>query len=342
MNVIIRADASNVIGSGHVMRCLSLADSLSQKRANVTFICRDLPENLFSLVNKRNFQVIPLTAKDSKKQDFNLLNYANNNGKPDWLIIDHYDLNRDWERQARPYVKKILVIDDFTHRAHDCDVLLNQNFYEKPQSLYKGLLPDTCQKLVGPSFALLHSTFREFRQKLRRRDGLIKKVLIFFGSGDSTGETIKSLKTITLLNNPEIHWDVVVGENNVEKEAIKGLCKKIPLSTFHCQTNNMPQLMHQADLALGAGGSTTWERCCMSLPSLLISTASNQESIAKSADTQKFGIYLGPSQKVTPQLIKDQLETLLANPEKVLQFSKNASVLVDGNGGNRVQQILFQ
>lgn len=314
MNVVFRVDASNQIGSGHIMRCLTLACELAGKGAQCHFICAELPGNMIDYLNSKGFPVhvifCPELAEDeaeNKKFDHLQLlrdkkltdagetikiieNIIAGKDYVDLLIVDHYSLDREWEQLLRACAGKIMVIDDTADRAHDCDILLDQNLYENMEARYEGLVPDTCIKLLGPQYALLRPEFREARKSLRQRDGTVNRILVFMGGADPTNETAKALEAIKMLNRPEIVTDVVVGSSNSHRTEIKAMCDNMPNTNFYCQVENMAELMVKADLAIGGGGSTTWERCCLGLPVIIITIANNQ--IEPSLHLLKIGAIL--------------------------------------------------
>ncbi|WP_069473702.1 UDP-2,4-diacetamido-2,4,6-trideoxy-beta-L-altropyranose hydrolase [Candidatus Marithrix sp. Canyon 246] len=327
MEILIRTDASEQIGSGHVMRCLSLANELRQK-ARVSFICQELPGNMCDYIEQQGYPVHSNAI------------LAAENKLIDWLIVDHYSIDAQWETTMRPYVRKIMVIDDMANRKHDCDLLLDQNLYVDMESRYHDLVPQHCKQLLGPKYALLRPEFLSARQTLRKRDGSIKRILIFLGGSDPTNETTKALDAIKLLNYPDIAVDVVVGASNPHKEQIKQLCASLPNSSYYCQVSNMAELMVKADLAIGAGGSTNWERCCLGLPSLVITIAENQEELTQTLHEQTYLCWLGTKEKVSAETIWQNLSDILNEPERVLSFIERGKQLVDGNGTKRVSSII--
>jgi UDP-2,4-diacetamido-2,4,6-trideoxy-beta-L-altropyranose hydrolase len=353
--VAIRCDASIQVGSGHVMRCLTLANELGDRGAEVSFICREHPGNLFVQIEAAGFRLFRLPfaeASDSKLAHASWLGETQavdarqtaaalqELGEVDWLIVDHYALDAEWESAMRAYAKQIMVIDDLADRKHDCDVLLDQNFYKDMDVRYEGLLPPHCRKLLGPKYALLRPEFREARSKLRERDGSIRRVFVFFGGSDPTNETGKALRAIQSLGRTDIAVDVVVGAGNPHLEEIARLCEAMPQAALHRQISNMAELMANADLAVGAGGSTSWERCCLGLPTIVVSIAENQHMIAKNlAVTGAIG-YLGASRAVTVNRVSEEMGRLSSSPECLLAMSQSGLAIVDGAGVSRVTRQL--
>ena len=362
MQILIRTDASVQIGTGHVMRCFTLADELRGRGAEAVFVCREFAGNLCGYIEEKGYIVHRLPVSNEKEHNIkgNLRHAAwlgadwqtdarqveeiikNLDTHPDWLVVDHYALDERWEGYLRPYVKKIMVIDDLADRAHDCDLLLDQNFYEDLESRYDGLVPSGCKKLLGPKYALLRPEFREARKNLRKCNGHVKRIMIFFGGSDPTNETTKALEAIRMLNRPDIAVDVVVGGTNPNKGKINELCNAMSNVIYHCQVSNMAKLMADADLFLGGGGSTTWERCCLGLPSLIISTARNQNAIAVGCDQVGIGIHINKSKDISPHQIQIEIEKMFLNQTTLLNMEKKSANMVDGKGADYVVSFLTE
>ena len=335
MLAVIRADTSTSIGSGHVMRCLTLAHRLKkEKNAKVVFVMRVLPGNLIGVVKKQGFEVLKLLPANQKyslngyglwltvpmevdaQQTIEALqHYLQKHGcdVADRLIVDSYALDEQWEQMLRPYCREIMVIDDLANRRHDCDILLDQNFYLNKDVRYAGLVPEHCKMLLGPEHALLREEFHEAKKHLRKRDGNIKNILVFYGGSDLTNETEKAIKALVRLHDEGYNFtaDVITGVSNSRREKIKNLCSKYHFFHYYCQVSNMAEFMNKADLMLGAGGSTTWERLYMELPALVTAVAENQ--IQGCEDCSQAGIieYLGINDDVRVDTILEGLHKKL-------------------------------
>jgi UDP-2,4-diacetamido-2,4,6-trideoxy-beta-L-altropyranose hydrolase len=354
MNILIRTDVSVKIGTGHGMRCLTLADELSERGAEVAFVCRDFDGNLCGYIEEKGYVVHRLPVSDTPKQNIESglkhtawlgTDWQTDAGQveeiikslgitPDWLVVDHYALDERWEGYLRPYVKKIMVIDDIADRAHDCDLLLDQNFYENLENRYDGLVPAGCKMHLGPKYALLRPEFREARKKLRKRDGYVKRIMIFFGGSDSTNETAKTLEAIRILNRPDISVDVVVGALNPHRKVIEQMASDMPDCTCYFNVEDMAVLMAKTDLAVGAGGATTLERMYMGLPCIVITVANNQIASIQALAHHGYLIYAGREHDVTA----DGLSIILSSlSSKILQeMSKRAMKIIDDMGTKRV------
>jgi UDP-2,4-diacetamido-2,4,6-trideoxy-beta-L-altropyranose hydrolase len=250
-----------------------------------------------------------------------------------WLLVDHYALDTRWEQQMRPFTDKIMVIDDLADRPHDCDLLLDQNQYEGLERRYDGLVPDRCERLLGPRYALLRPEFAAARKTLRHRDGRVRRIFVFFGGSDLSNETAKALEAIRLLNRTEIVVDVVVGASNPKGDQIREICQGMPNTCFHLQVGNIAELMALADLAIGAGGTTTWERCCLGLPTLALVLADNQREIVEAMSAAGAMRNVGWHADVTSLGLAEVLRMALASPDHLKAMSERSFAIMGGRGG---------
>lgn len=344
MNVFFRVDASITIGIGHLMRCFSLAREISAKREKVFFMCRELNGHLCDFLERSGFGVfrLPLElgtdGQTDAEQTKDILKSQRHD--VDWLIVDHYGLDLDWEKSLRPHVKKIMVIDDLASGRHECDLILNQNFIPNLETRYDRLVSSDSEKLLGPAYALLRPEFRDTRERLKPRRGKLERIFIFFGICEDTGETLKALEGIRLLHRPQMQVDVVVEESDPHQEEIKKFCSTLPHCQFHCQINNMAQFMALADLAIGAGGSTTWERCCLGLPALVTALADNQRELTQVLALQGAIMDMGKTKDLTPEVYADLMNQL--TPHQLMKMSEKGMAMVDGYGGRRVIEKLYE
>ena len=327
MLAVMRADASTSIGSGHVMRCLTLAHRLKkEKNAKVVFVMRDLPGNLIGVVEKQGFEVLKLPPANQKyslngyglwltvpvdvdaQQTIEILqHYLQEHccDVADRLIVDSYALDKQWEQALRPYCREIMVIDDLANRRHDCDILLDQNFYLNKDVRYVGLVPEHCKMLLGSDHALLREEFYEAKKHLRKRDGNIKNILVFYGGSDLTNETEKAIKALVQLHDEGYNFtaDIITGLSNSRREKIEKICSKYHFFHYYCQVGNMAEFMNKADLMLGAGGSTTWERLYMELPALVTAVAENQVKCCEECGKAGMIEYIGLAENVNCSML---------------------------------------
>jgi UDP-2,4-diacetamido-2,4,6-trideoxy-beta-L-altropyranose hydrolase len=337
--VIIRTDSSRRLGAGHLMRCLTLAQELAAAGCTVEFVCRALPGDFTGLAAERGFAVHRLPAPPAEGRDGAFpwaddaratARVAGDGPRPAWLVVDHYRLGHEWEQALRPHVGGIAVIDDLADRRHDCDLLLDQNYHPAGENRYRGLVPAGCRLLLGPAHALLRPQFRSLLGRPPQRDGSIRRLLVFFGGSDPTGETVKTLAALRLWDRPLVAVDVVVGAAHPELRTVEKLCAERPGTSFHCQTDDMAALMAAADLAIGAGGSATWERCAAALPAILLVVAPNQAEVAAAVDEAGAALNLGAADRITAADIAAALATLEKKPAKLRKMAAKARALVGG------------
>ena len=357
MRIAFRTDASLQIGTGHIMRCLTLADALRGQGAECKFICREHEGDLMDHMRSRGYAVHALPQPSANASFESDLAHASWLGvdwltdaqetrqfladkKLDWLILDHYALDYRWESALRSYCKRMMVIDDLADRRHDCDLLLDQN-YGSSAERYAGLLPAECTQLHGPEFALLKPIYAQRRVEQSVRSGKIERVLIYFGGGavpmNLTGMALRAFQTPQL---KEIELDVVVGSIYAHKAELEDAAASRGRAHIHEQLPDLSKLMTKADLAISAGGATTWERCCLGLPSIIISIADNQRPACEALAGDDLIHYLGHVGDISFKLLREQVLGLLGNPGRLSQLGKKCRKLVDGRGVGKVVEAL--
>ena len=331
MNIVFRVDSSSQMGVGHLMRCLTLADELKKQNHNATFICRELKGNLIKLIEHRvlilpvdkDFQSDDLylswlgaTQEQDAKQTIQVIH-----DNADLLIVDSYALDEVWHKQLKPHAKKIMVIDDLADREFDCDVLLNQNLASK-QGDYQGKVPSDCELLLGCEYALLRPEFAAFRKRAlekRKKTQEIKNILISMGGSDKKNITYNVLQQL----NDGFNIVVVLSSASLHREMIMDYVKGKNIEVI-INADNMAELMLDADLAIGAGGSTSWERCCLGLPTLLFVTAENQKVIAE--NLERLGAVM------IVRSLKDDLQMIVSNFDLWRTMSEKSQAICDGFG----------
>lgn len=340
--VVFRVDSSTQIGSGHLMRCLTLAAQMKKQHGTeIHFICRDLEGNLTSLVEQEGhiLHVLPRASVEG-----GLTGYAAWLAVPmmvdaeetreilkriapaERLVVDHYGLDREWEQHLRPLVKEIFVIDDLANRSHDCDILLDQNFYRNREKRYLDLVPKTCRLLLGPQHALLRQEFYQAQANLRQRDGKLRRILLFYGGSDRTRETEKAIAALLQLRLFAVQVDVVVGGSNARSETVRALCEKQQGFQYHFQGTNMAELMARADLSLGAGGTAMWERCFLGLPAIVTAIAENQFAICQDCAEAGLIRYLGKWNEVSAEDIAGAVAEF-SQAEKLRAFQQSCCLI---------------
>jgi len=335
MNVLIRTDASETVGTGHLARCMTLGSTLTKSGAAVTFACRPLAEPLRRAALERGFEVVSVETRDAAQQaDADATLAAVGARSFDWMVVDHYGLDAAWELRMRGASRLSLVIDDLANRPHDCDVLLDQNLRRDGGSGYDRLLPAGCERLLGPRYALLDRSFTEQRARLGASER--RAILISFGGSDPQSLTLPVLRALLQDSRRDAPIDVVLGSLNRDVAAIEDAAAKASGVTVHKATREMARLMAQAKIYIGAGGSTSWERCCLALPGVVIATADNQEGPCAALQAAGSHVYLGKASRVSPAAIVEAAFSLLASPSRQAELAEHSAALVDGHGAVRV------
>lgn len=343
MNIVFRVDSSFDLGTGHIMRCLTLAEQLRKKNASVSFVSRALPGNIINIIKEKGYQVFELSIEsdfnntsffdyyeknwlEDAKETLNII--KKNISTIDLLILDHYGIDCKWESVLYPEVNNLMVIDDLANREHKCDILLDQNFYLGLENRYTSLVPEKCRLLLGPQYVLLREEFVALADSMKDRNGQINRILVFFGGTDPTNETEKTLRALSNFG-AKFQLDVIVGATNPNKKNIQAFCEKHNNFHYFTQVSNISEFMNQADLAIGAGGTTTWERCFFGLPSITIIVADNQKEATESVSSVGATINLGVSSQVLESDVVEVINSLLQDPEKMRRLSVKSRDLVN-------------
>lgn len=358
MKFLFRVDASVTIGSGHVMRCLTLAAALRAGGAHCHFVCRQHDGHLVELVRLRGFEVTELAASPEAVDDVGGPAHATWLGcswqidaqqtlalvaawRPDWLVVDHYALDRRWERVARDGAARLLIIDDLADRAHACDLLVDQNLGRRAED-YRGLVPARCSVLAGPAFAMLRPEFARLRDAslARWRGNVVRHILVNMGGVDlpnATGEVLTTLRDSAL--PADCRLSVVMGLKAPWIAQVRDLAAQLPWEAeVLVNISDMAERMAASDLAIGAAGSTSWERCCLGLPTLIVILAANQEPGGAALRDAGAAALLGGVGDIRTALPFALREIQL--PGRLEQAHAAAAALTDGLGISRILQAL--
>jgi UDP-2,4-diacetamido-2,4,6-trideoxy-beta-L-altropyranose hydrolase len=364
MNVVFRVDASVQIGTGHVMRCLTLADELRHQGHQCRFISRDHQGHLGELIASKGFAFDLLSIPEGAnidcwddgdtahahwlgvtwQVDAEQSLAALESVEVDWLVVDHYALDARWEMRLAVVVKNILVIDDLADRSHECDLLLDQNL-GRQEADYNQRVPAYCRRLIGPRYALLRAEFAKLREvsRQRRLKPQLKRILISLGGVDATNITGRVLNALAESDLPvETELDIVMGASAPYLEEVRRQAVRLPFrTTVSVDVTDMAERMYSADLSIGAAGSTSWERCCLGLPTVLVILADNQVSGARALHTWGAAIAIDHT---TEALETDLSASLIVlSGSKALQRMSNAAAEVTvGDGVGRVVDALAE
>ena len=348
MRVLIRADASPTIGSGHIARCLTLARVLRKQGAHVAFACRLLPGHRLDSLASEGFETFALPDRyrdeDPQQAIESMLPWQADiaalaqalEGHPafDWIVVDHYGLDHHWQTAARRWAPRIAAVDDLATRQYCVDLLLNQNLSGTPEA-YAALLTPGCQTLFGPRFAMLRDAFCcpaiEIKPKARR-------VLVNFGGFDAAVQTHHAMLALADLHELEV--DFVAGADNPAWEQMQALAAYRPNWRLHSFVSDFYRLMTEADLFIGAGGGTSWERAAMGLPTICIAVSNNQQANGEVMATSGAHVFLGNREHVSVEQLRQAVGFVVGNQVFRQSLADRSRQLVDGRGAQRVAAAL--
>ena len=358
MNVLVRVDASQQIGTGHFMRCLTLADILFQSGASCVFLSRGLPTHLQELLQVRGHELRHLAMHETCSGAGDLAHSSwlgcdqvddaidcsevLQGQLHDWLIVDHYALDARWELALKPHYRKLMVIDDLADRRHACDLLLDQTF-GRQRGDYRGKVSADCQLLCGSQYALLRPEFSDLRpySLLRRAEPRLRQLLITMGGVDKDNATCQVLATLRVCSLPtECKITVVMGQTAPWLVAVEQLAKDMPWPTqVLVGVSDMARLMADSDLAIGGAGATAWERCCLGLPMIMVQQAENQRKVAQGLEKAGAAQVIESVKNIGGHL-PSLMRRLVEAPVLLRGMSEAAADIVDGHGAKTVTRHL--
>jgi UDP-2,4-diacetamido-2,4,6-trideoxy-beta-L-altropyranose hydrolase len=353
MRIAFRVDASHHMATGHVMRCRTLAMVLVQRGADVRFICRLHPGNLIELLRADGFIVTALVEPHDQEQKWSPwvgvaseIDAADTvaalgTWRPDLLVVDQYGLDAEWEKLVRAHVGSLMVIDDLANRLHAAEILLDQNYFDTPAARYRPLVPTGCRLVLGPRYALLRPEYGQHPQRLRVRDGNVRRVLLFVGGADNADLTGRLLRLLSTDRFRSLDLDVVIGLNYRHQSSLIELAMARARTEVHEALPHLAAVSAQADLAIGAGGTTIWERLCMGLPALVMSLAPNQVQVCQALAEAGAINYAGAIDTLDDVMIAAEIEALLLDPARLAAQTLAGQQLVDGLGAARTAEVVM-
>ena len=367
MNIIFRVDASLEIGTGHIFRCLTLAEELSSMGCECHFISRPSAGNLCQKIRDRGFDVIELPALsvDSLSQEIVGLDEGPDHYRwlgvswdtdstetiaalseldlacCDWLVVDHYAIDFKWERALKSVCRKILVIDDLADRVHECDVLLDQNI-GRIESDYYDLVPNYCKLLLGPYYSILRPEFYKLRSKNVNRPStkLDFHILVAMGGVDKDNVTGLVLDSLDICDFPVgTRVTVLLGPHAPNLRAVYESANKIKYSTLiEIDSTRVGQIMAESDISIGAAGATTWERCCLGLPAVVLCLAENQRYVVSQLNSRRVSVVTDIADLMADRsILSDKIEYLRAHLQ---EYTDNSLLITDGSGSKKVSTII--
>lgn len=353
MKVAFRVDATMEIGSGHAIRCLTLANALKSRGVETCFIGNIDLDFVVKRIRNDGHRTIDLPIIDGvadadlshsawlrrdRLTDADICSIALKDFRPNWLVVDHYALDARWERRVSTVAKKVMVIDDLADRPHECHILLDQNFRRNSDGRYGTLVSPECMLLLGPRFALLQPEYTRLHMAARPRS-TIRRILVYFGGGDTEGELlIMSLEAIQSAV-PSSRVDVVYPYNSSEGlKRLKEAASVMNGVELHGNLPSLAQLMLSADLAIGAAGASSWERLCLGLPSIIAVCAENQNEVANEMQAAGLAMNIGPKHLVDKLSVEAALKAVMQ--KDLSQWSQDCLKLCDGHGAGIMADLL--
>lgn len=352
MRVAVRVDASPLIGGGHAMRCLALADELARRGASVTFVSAAMPDSLGKRIEAAGHELARIPAPagferagedwhepplDAAAQAADVRQTAAAADGADWCVVDHYLLDEHWNSAARGFAGRLLIIDDLANRRYDADLLVDETG-DRTRADYDGLVGAETIVLAGAGYALLRPEFAQQRPAAlarRREPKAPRRILISLGTMDPGGISAVALDAV-LAAAPECAIDVVLGADAPSAGRILQIAGQRDGVSIHVDTDRMAELMRDADLAIGAAGTTSWERCCLGLPAIALVLADNQRANAEALARSGAAIAVDNASEIGPALAN-----LLRDEQRLHEMSKAAFQLTDGLGTKRVADAML-
>lgn len=334
--LLIRADASVRIGTGHVMRCLALAQAWQDVGGRAVFAMAESLPAIDERLSSEGMQVVHVSqaagSGDDERQTTELARLQN----ADWVVLDGYRFEAEYQQRIKSAGKRLLVVDDLGEvRHYFADLVLNQNVHGE-DAMYEKREPLT-RLLTGARFVLLRREFTELQERAREIPPIGRKVLITMGGSDPENITAMVISACGLVDVKGLEVTVLVGGGNPHLAELKELATKIGCEIrIVSNPQSVIEYMQRADVAVAAAGATCWEMCFLGLPAILIVTAENQRLGAQELGRQEIAVHMGMAKEVTEENIAAELQSLLVSRSRRDVMSRAGRRLVDGRGVERV------
>ena len=356
MRVAFRADASLQIGAGHVVRCKTLADELHNRGAEVRFVCSGLSGNLVRLLEEAGYQAIILrsglespddalagSAVGAKAQSVDAMQTIHELAQfeVDWLVVDHYQLDAEWESLLRPHARHLLVIDDLADRKHDCDALVDPTYGETAER-YEGLVSTDTNCMCGSQYALLRPQFLAHRPTCAKSIPQMQEMRlhVFFGSTDLANHT-RRFSDLLLRDFAGLQISAVVGRDYGFQDQLRAL-SEAHRGRFSWQSDvrDMAASMAACHVAFGAPGGATWERAALGLPAVYLTVSSSQEKILERLDANGLCSYLGAADQITDDAFLEGMRAFLTDAKSLEDMGARGLQAIDAKGVQRIADLM--
>ena len=351
-NLIFRVDSSNVIGSGRFMRCYNLA--LELKHFNTTFICRYLNNEQRKLLEDKKIRLLINQTKSDQIYSDLYLNWLGVTQEIDAidtieninsleniiLIVDSYSLSETWLNLINPLTIKTIVIDDLANRNFNCDMLIDHNYFKNYEYRYHNLVNENAIKLLGPKYSLISKSLVKFKKEKPFFNHL-NSILIYFGASDNYNLTLFTLDALLESKYKKLDFKIILRSDHKNFSQIEQLSNNLNNIELFSFTADIGDFFKKCDLAIGAGGTTTWERILVGIPSLIVTIAENQNKFIKDLKEDKFIYYLGNFSTLKKRDIIKKIDYLVKNKSDVAKNINRGQILVDGKGISRVKESIM-
>lgn len=340
--LVFRVDANKHIGTGHIMRCIALAQEWKKGGGEIVFLSCCESQIIRAQIVDEGFNYIETANTLTEKNDIeNTISFLNGLRRAFWMVIDGYHFSDGYFQNIREAGYKVLLFDDVNHRnIVSVDIILNQNIDAEKMKYNCSL--DT-KKLLGVQYALLRKDFLDFRGRQRIIPEKANKIVVTMGGGDFKNVTLEIIKAFNLINDPELDVIIIVGPSNIHMDS---LTRELKLSLFknelRTSVKNMTEIMAWADLAITAGGSTCWELCYMGVPSLVVCTAENQKYVINGLNKREVFRTLGWWEGIETTNMAQEIQGLIMDRLQRLRMSRLGEKLIDGSGGQRIVKSMVE
>jgi len=332
--LFIRADADSQMGTGHVMRCLAIAQAWLDQGGSTVFLMRQPGQGIRARVELEHARILEISADVGSADDAEETSRLVRENHGDWLVVDGYQFGAEYQDRLNASGLKLLFLDDCGHaNRYSADLVLNQNLHAN-ESLYRNRTPET-ELLLGARYALLRREFLSWRNWKREIPSRASKVLVTLGGSDPDNATERVIEGVKLARQ-DMEVTILVGVSNPHHAHLKKATAGLAGISLVENARNMAELMAASDIAIAGAGSTCWELCFLGLPSLLIDLAENQRPVSQELDRLGVAVDLGNSADVSPRKIADELVSLIGSPERRATMCERGRALIDGNGAARV------
>ncbi|WP_262920904.1 UDP-2,4-diacetamido-2,4,6-trideoxy-beta-L-altropyranose hydrolase [Salinibacter ruber] len=341
--LLIRADASKEIGTGHVMRCLALAQSWKKRGGDAAMVHAVRNRSIKQRLNSEGVGSRSIDAKRGSDKDAqHTLQQARRIGA-DWIVLDGYVFDEGYQQQIAESERGLLVVDDeANHNRYSGDFLLNQNLHANEED-YSSRVSAATKLLTGPQYALLRKEFWTWKDWERDIPDVAKSLLVMIGGSDPDNITSEVLSSLAELDVPNMEIYAVIGGSNSHEASIREVAESLRFDVHLFEdVQNIPELMARADLAVSAGGSTIWELAFMQVPTLGIARAEQEIHLLEAADERGIAKNLGGSQDLSTSELRGGIEKMALDTEYRVSMMEQGRNTVDGNGAHRVAQLMYQ